>query len=341
MPSKTDIWMPLYIGDILADTAHLDAERFGCYMLWLMHYWRKGPLSGNIDDLVGIGKLRGKDAPSIAQELLSEFFTVEEDSRWHQKRADIEKILWQGKQLKAQEKAKNAAAARWGNDAPSIPQVMPTPCPSPSPSPSPLTTKDLKSYPPPLTLVSDGTKEEAARLKALEKAAAKEVRAAVDAAAKVKVKKILDARKVAAKKAAPPTKTDAVRARHTEFKVAIFEYWKSNNEVDCPWQGPEGMQLEMWLQSSPTVTVTQFKKMLRNRYRSEVNHSDRPSVWLKDITKFANHPIDRFGQPLVAGGNKANGKIERTVHSAGELIFEIEDRHGAGGSELLQRGGTE
>jgi uncharacterized protein YdaU (DUF1376 family) len=141
MPSKADIWMPLYIGDILADTSHLDAERFGCYMLWLMHYWRKGPLSGNLADLVGIGKLRCADAPSIAQALLSEFFTLNGDGRWHQKRSDLEIAKWQDKSLKAQEKAKTAAEARWGKDAPSNPpsnaQAMPTLCPLPSPSPLP------------------------------------------------------------------------------------------------------------------------------------------------------------------------------------------------------------
>jgi uncharacterized protein YdaU (DUF1376 family) len=142
MASKVDIWMPLYIGDILADTSHLDAERFGCYMLWLMHYWRKGPLSGNLADLVGIGKLRCVDATSTAQALLNEFFSLYLDGKWHQKRADVEIAKWQDKSLKAQEKAKTAAEARWGKDATSnatgTPQALLAPCPSSLPSSSPL-----------------------------------------------------------------------------------------------------------------------------------------------------------------------------------------------------------
>ena len=115
MPSKTDIWMPLYIGDILADTSHLDAERFGCYMLWLMHYWRKGPLSGNLPDLVGIGKLRCADAPSIAQALLTEFFTQNGDGKWHQKRCDAEREKWTAKRDAKIESGKAGALNKWGN----------------------------------------------------------------------------------------------------------------------------------------------------------------------------------------------------------------------------------
>lgn len=110
---KTDIWMPLYIGDYLSDTQHLDASRHGCYLLWMMHYWKKGPLPDNIDSLLEIGKLRGPDAPSIAYALLSEYFTKNGDGRWHQKRADEEIAKWNAKRQKALEKAVAAAKARW------------------------------------------------------------------------------------------------------------------------------------------------------------------------------------------------------------------------------------
>lgn len=39
---KTDLWMPIFIGDYLKDTRHLTTEEHGVYFLILMEIWNKG-----------------------------------------------------------------------------------------------------------------------------------------------------------------------------------------------------------------------------------------------------------------------------------------------------------
>jgi uncharacterized protein YdaU (DUF1376 family) len=150
MSQKTDIWMPLYIGDYLADTAHLTTEQSGAYLHLLMAYWRTGALPNDDRALAQICRLP-LDAWSIAQAMLRPFFSLGEDGLLHQKRSDAELERWNAKKLSAKEKAAKAAGARWKNDAPSnapsinpdassMAQAMLEPCPSPSPSPSPITS---------------------------------------------------------------------------------------------------------------------------------------------------------------------------------------------------------
>lgn len=133
--SKTDIWMPLYIGDYLADTVMLDAEQSGCYLHWLMCYWRTGPLEDDLESLILIGKLKNlPSASSTAQALLKKFFKREEDGKWHQKRIDAEMVQWRAKKQKAIEKAsKGGKALKELRSASSTSQAVLNECPSPSP----------------------------------------------------------------------------------------------------------------------------------------------------------------------------------------------------------------
>lgn len=100
---KTDLRMPLYIGDYLADTIGLSNSEHGSYILCLLAYWRNGQaLTSN-----ELREICGKDADRVCR------FFVWEDNRWHHKRVDSElKIAWDNFSMKKSRAMKMVAARR-------------------------------------------------------------------------------------------------------------------------------------------------------------------------------------------------------------------------------------
>jgi uncharacterized protein YdaU (DUF1376 family) len=82
---STRPWMPLYVGDYLAKTAHLTAEQHGAYLLLLMHYWTHGSLPLENKQLMAIAR-QGPDSWASNCQILAQFF----DNRWRNKRMDRE-----------------------------------------------------------------------------------------------------------------------------------------------------------------------------------------------------------------------------------------------------------
>lgn len=66
-------WMPLYIADYLADTAHLNAAESGAYLHLIMAYWQKGPLPQGDRQLATIAKMLPNEWAE-AKPVLAEFF---------------------------------------------------------------------------------------------------------------------------------------------------------------------------------------------------------------------------------------------------------------------------
>lgn len=141
--AKPDIWMPLYIGDYLADTMHLTTEQHGAYLLLIMAYWKNGGALPNDDrKLMSICRL-SVDAWSMHKHTLASFFDLDSDPElWIHVRAEKEMSKAGDNQEKRTLRAQKAAEARWAknapsnasSNAPSIPQAMLNECPSPSPS---------------------------------------------------------------------------------------------------------------------------------------------------------------------------------------------------------------
>ena len=130
-------------------------------------------------------------------------------------------------------------------------------------------------------------------------------------------------------KAARGKKTEAAKSRHAEFKAAILRYWESKNPgVEMPWGPAEGRNLEMWLRETPHTTLEQFVGYLRNRFKSEVNHTERPSRWIGNVTNFAARPIDKYGKPLQENSHVGSEKNQQSpakqrVDGARRVLAEI------------------
>lgn len=154
---KPDTWMPMFIGDYLADTGRLNTEQHGAYLLLIFDYWRSGPLSDDDEELAGIARLDIKTWRRHRPKL-ERYFAIA-DGQWRHKRVDQELAAAQDKSDRASERAALAARARWGDHTPPSPPGTPvdrernapgTPsrnaasnasrmledCPSPSPIPT-------------------------------------------------------------------------------------------------------------------------------------------------------------------------------------------------------------
>jgi uncharacterized protein YdaU (DUF1376 family) len=143
--SSTKLWIPIYVADYLADTGRLTTEQHGAYLLLIFDYWRNGALPDDDATLARVCRL-SSDAWSMHSASLRSFFVKADDGLLHHKRIDAEIAKAQLNRAVSVIRAKKAAQARWGKDAPSIapgtPQALLVQCPSPSPA---LKTKAISS----------------------------------------------------------------------------------------------------------------------------------------------------------------------------------------------------
>lgn len=107
-------YMPLFVNDYLADTAHLTAQEHGAYLLLIMNYWqRQGPLPADDKRLSAIARLTLNQWLEI-RPTIEEMFQPQSDGnanamRWHHARIDYELQISEAKKTKA----RASANARW------------------------------------------------------------------------------------------------------------------------------------------------------------------------------------------------------------------------------------
>lgn len=107
------IWMPIFIGDMLAKTTRLTTEQIGAAYLLMMDYWKNGSIPNDNQIIASITRLSVSKAKSLKVSLTnSGIFDIND--------AQITSNYLDGLRAKAQEnkssnseKASNAARARW------------------------------------------------------------------------------------------------------------------------------------------------------------------------------------------------------------------------------------
>lgn len=114
MTQSPTTWMPLDVGDYLADTMDLDAVEHGCYLLLIMHYWRnRGPIHVDRSVFFRITKCDNRNAKNL-YDRVSKYFRIE-NNVWHHKRIDEELSKATGNKDKKQNQtqaARDALAAK-------------------------------------------------------------------------------------------------------------------------------------------------------------------------------------------------------------------------------------
>jgi uncharacterized protein YdaU (DUF1376 family) len=111
--SAVDAWMPLYIGDYLADTRRLTTVEHGAYILLLMEQWRRGWVPDDEVQLSRITGLRLDHWRKAAGNLLPYFDAGDMPGTLRQKRlhAEREKALGISAKRADAARAKAASAA--------------------------------------------------------------------------------------------------------------------------------------------------------------------------------------------------------------------------------------
>jgi uncharacterized protein YdaU (DUF1376 family) len=104
-------YMPLYVADYLADTAHLSTQAHGAYLLLIMNYWQRGEALPCEDrKLARIARMTDEEWAGVRDDI-ADFFT-DEDGFWRHGRIEAELNKVREKSEKASSAGKASAQRR-------------------------------------------------------------------------------------------------------------------------------------------------------------------------------------------------------------------------------------
>lgn len=107
----TTPYMPLFVADYLADTAHLSAAEHGAYLMLIMNYWQRGKALPDDDrKLARIARMTDAEWAEVKPSIIDFFLVV--GGEWRHSRIDKEIAIAVEKSAKAKAAARASVAAR-------------------------------------------------------------------------------------------------------------------------------------------------------------------------------------------------------------------------------------
>ena len=148
--------LPIFTDAYMADTLDLNAEQHGAYLLLLMLAWRR-PDCAIPNDMAWLKRsmggmardMHGNRFNKLIPPLLTQFFTLEDDGKFHQKRLRKERDFLK----KRSEKQRETAKKRWSktNVNNDLSNATAMPCGNaPTPTPTPI-VNNPPLIPPPVS----------------------------------------------------------------------------------------------------------------------------------------------------------------------------------------------
>lgn len=320
MADDPKIWMPVFIGDLLADTMHLTPSEFGAYMRIMFHQWRRGHMAE--DDIPTITGM-SVDAWSIAQAKLKQFLSIDEAGLLFQRRTDREKEKATHNRSVFTKRATDAANKRWSRhreekakvNASSIAQALHEQSLSDAHHHH-LITPSLRSggasgaAAPPAKKKRNGedTANKADNGSGGRGDAADSQKVALDAARR---------RNNVALGSVSSTQHSAVESdRYEWLKAEVVQFMAAVGGLkvdDVPWSDRDEAGARAMLRACPGLTQAQVGLCLEHRASSVhlgyLSGSLQPSKWLRDLPSFLSGPLTKFHEPIpkVAGKWKRSG----------------------------------
>lgn len=111
-----DIWMPIYIGDMLAKTTRMTTEQIGASFLLMMDYWRNGAVPDDNNVIASVIRSNISKAKALKNTLINSNLFEVIDGQLSSQYLDGLKSQAESNKSAKSDRAKKAADARWNKN---------------------------------------------------------------------------------------------------------------------------------------------------------------------------------------------------------------------------------